>query len=93
VITLDPVGGLSGVPGVLQTVTATVYDASGNALPGVPVSLAGGPPLASVVPLGTLTDAQGRLTFQVRALLPLSGVWTATASGAQSNPVAIAWLQ
>jgi hypothetical protein len=93
VITLDPVEGLSGLPGLLQTVTATVYDAAGNPLAGAPVTLSGGPPLASVIPLGTLTDAQGRITFQLRALLPLEGVWTAQAAGVQSNPVSVVWLR
>jgi hypothetical protein len=92
VIALEPVSGLSGVPGLLQTVTATVYDASGAALAGVPVTLSGGPPLATVVPLSAVTDAQGRITFQLRALLPLEGLWTAQSGGVQSNPVPVVWL-
>jgi hypothetical protein len=92
VIALEPVGSLSGAPGLLQTVTATVYDASGAALAGVPVTLSGGPPLATVVPLSAVTDAQGRITFQLRALLPLEGLWTAQSGGVQSNPVPVVWL-
>jgi acyl-homoserine lactone acylase PvdQ len=91
VVMLEPAVGTSGAPGGgLQTVTATVYDAAGNPLAGVPVTLSGAP-ILSLVPLAAVTDAQGRLTFELRALLPLNGAWTARSGDLQSNPVRIVW--
>jgi hypothetical protein len=91
VLTLEPPLGLSGVPGFLQTLKVTLYDSQGSPLSGVPVSLVGGSPLASIAPLGAVTDARGQLSFTVRALVPLEAVWTAQAAGVQSNPVAVSW--
>lgn len=92
VIALEPALGLSANPGAVQVVTATVYDAAGTPLAGVPLSLTGGSPLAALLPMGSVTDAQGRIAFQLRSLVSLTGTWVATANGVSSNPVQIVWL-
>jgi hypothetical protein len=91
VVVVEPALGSSAAPGAIQTVTVTVYDAAGNPVAGVPLTLTG-PSILSLVPLSPVTNTSGRLTFQLRALLPLTGVWTAQAGGVQSNPVRIVWL-
>ena len=78
VVSLEPVfGGLGPV-------TAVVYNAAGQPLSGVPVTLTG----VGALPLTAVSNALGQVTFLVNPLL--SGTATATAGGVESNPVRIA---
>jgi hypothetical protein len=91
VIALDPVLAATAVPGVPQTLTATVYDGAGNPIEGAALSLLSGNPLVGVSPLAVATDKDGRLRFTLVAPIGLEVEVSGLAGGLSSNPVQLTW--
>jgi acyl-homoserine lactone acylase PvdQ len=76
VIVLDPI--LGGLP----VLTATVLDAAGSPVGGVPVKLSG----VTVLPLTGITNSLGQAVF---AVVPSSSLAKASVGNLQSNPVSL----
>ncbi len=83
VVSLEPALGLS-TNTLPASLTATVYDAFGQPVPGVPVVLKDPTGLLS---LTSVADAGGTASFALNSADALLREWTATVAGLESNPV------